>query len=107
MSLFRLVKVEGDSMARQLPHGSYALFFAAWRLCSGQIVLVQHPKYNRIVKQITTCDHHGVGLRGLNDQSTSEHDLGVVPREAVKGVLIWSIKPISLPRKKRSITEGD
>lgn len=93
MGLFRLIKVEGDSMARMLPDGSFALFRAARRVRPGQTVLVQHPRFGRIVKQVTSCTDDGIGLRGLNMKSTSAEDLGRVPLKAVEGVLLWSLKP--------------
>ncbi|MEO1041507.1 MAG: S24 family peptidase [Pseudomonadota bacterium] len=105
MGLFHLIRVEGDSMARRLPHGSYALFRFRWRLRPRQIVLVHHPKFGRIVKQITAFEQDGVRLRGLNAQSTSEDDLGVVSRSAVEGVLLWSMKPVNGSKDNDPLTE--
>ena len=90
---FRLVRIAGESMRPRLASGEYAVFGPARRLKAGDIVLVDHPAFGRIVKSIAHISEHTVRIEGLSPQSTSSKRLGEVKPDMILGRIITSIKP--------------
>ena len=76
-------------MTPDLPGGTFALFRRAGSIAVGDIVLVRHPVYGRIVKRVTSAAPAGYGLAGTSPVSTSPEKLGIVPKQAVLGTLLW------------------
>lgn len=55
----------------------------------GDVVLVDHPDFGRIVKQVSTVGKHGgIYLRGTSRHSTSAKKLGQVTSDQVVGILV-------------------
>lgn len=76
--------------------GDYLLIFGS-SLCPpqiNQVVLVNHPRFGKIVKRISK--HHpdnGYLLTGDNPQeSTSSQTMGWIPKERIYGRVIWHSK---------------
>lgn len=90
---WRLVRIDGHSMAPRIPAGSYALFRRRPSYAVGDIVLVQHPRFGRIVKQAKTASEGRYALQGLAPESTSSEALGTVALSDILGRLVWLSKP--------------
>ena len=89
----RLIRILGRSMQPRLQPGAYALFGPFRSLRVGDIVLVEHPRYGRIVKAIHRIDAQVLELIGLSESSTPAQDLGQVSIDVVLGRLIFSVQP--------------
>ena len=90
---WRVVRICGESMAPRLLPGSFALFRPARRLTSGDTVLVEHPRYGRIVKSVRAIADGEVWLQGLSPHSITADRLGSVPFQAVLGRLAFQVAP--------------
>lgn len=88
----RLVRIDGDSMAPRLPHGTFALFRRTSWIEPDDIVLVQHPVFGRIVKKVVSVSSQGLTLAGLSSRSVSSLSLGPVEHGAVQGKLVMELK---------------
>jgi nickel-type superoxide dismutase maturation protease len=92
--MLSLFKIKGDSMLPKMAGGDFViisrLFFS---LKPGDVVVVDHPVYQRIVKRIEkTCSQQGIWLTGDNlSASVSSDDMGWVSRNQVKGKVIVTI----------------
>ncbi len=80
-------------MVPRLMPGAFALFRPTRKLTSGDTVLVEHPRYGRIVKSVRAIDEGGVWLEGLSPQSIDAQRLGSVPSQAVLGRLAFHVPP--------------
>ena len=99
----RLVRIDGDSMAPKLPHGTFALFRRTRWIRPDDIVLVQHPVFGRIVKKVTSVSSQGITLTGLSSHSVSSLSLGPVDRRNVQGKLIVELKGSAKLRSSASL----
>lgn len=77
-------------MLPMLSPGSFALFRKLRRIEVGDVVLVDHPKFDWIVKQVKQVDATGVRLVGASPQSTASAVLGTVDHNRVLGKLIYA-----------------
>lgn len=92
--MLRFYKVVGVSMTPTLYPGDYVLCLTQplFRLKKNQVVVVNHPKYQKIIKRIRqACDNRGYSLTGDNSQSTSSQELGFVTQESVVGLVLLKI----------------
>ena len=100
---WRLVSIKGASMAPALRAGDYALFRRRRRYNVGDTVLVDHPEFGLIVKQIAEIGATGLELKGTGPLSTSQARLGQLPFRRLKGRLVWVFKaPTSTPQAAKS-----
>jgi len=90
---WRLVRVTGDSMAPLLPAGSFCIFRRQTTYTVGDILLVHHDDYGRIIKKYWRSDPAGIWLSGLSPQSISSEKMGCLPVDRIMGRLIWCSKP--------------
>lgn len=90
---WRVVRICGESMTPRLRPGSFALFRPARTLTSGDTVLVEHPRYGRIVKSVRAIADGEVWLEGLSPHSTAADRLGSVPSQTVLGRLAFQVPP--------------
>lgn len=91
MGLFgiSLVFVDGRKMGRVLPHRSLALFRRKRKVSKGDIVLVDHPEFGRLVKRVAAVTVNGrYSLRGATPNATNEQSLGAVEGSMIKGSLV-------------------
>ncbi|MBX3230501.1 MAG: S24/S26 family peptidase [Labilithrix sp.] len=74
--MFRVVRVNGPSMAPTLVDGDFVVVID--RPCRiGDVVVVMHPQYGRIVKRVAARDGSGrIALEGDGALSTSREALG-------------------------------
>lgn len=90
---WRLARVEGDSMSPTLSDGDYV--FARRKVALlGDVVLIRHMNLGLIVKRICKIDEtHHYTVAGDNPRSTSSDALGLIPVEAIVGVVCWRVSP--------------
>lgn len=62
-------------------------------LTVGTMIKVQHPKYGLIIKRIKSIDHQGCyWLEGLNENSVSATQMGIINLRMITGIVIYTIK---------------
>jgi nickel-type superoxide dismutase maturation protease len=92
---FGLYKVTGDSMLPNYCPGDYVLTWRPARrsLKSGDVVVVDHPRFGNIIKRIQqVLDPVTFTISGDNTTaSTDSTDLGPVSIEQVRGKVVWRI----------------
>jgi nickel-type superoxide dismutase maturation protease len=92
--MISLFKVQGDSMLPKMAGGDFViisrLFFS---LTPGDIVVIDHPLYQRIIKRIEkTCSEKGLWLTGDNlSASVTPDQIGWIQKSQVKGKVIATI----------------
>jgi phage repressor protein C with HTH and peptisase S24 domain len=92
--MFRFYKVVGASMTPTLFHGDYVLCLTwpLFRFTESQVVVVNHHKYQTIIKRIKRVSgSRGYWLVGDNPQSTSSQELGFVTHENIAGLVLLKI----------------
>ncbi len=57
----------------------------------GTNVVVSHPEFGLIVKQVARYSSQYLTLTGLNSQSVSESQMGKVPWDLVRGRVVFHI----------------
>lgn len=92
---WRLVRVTGNSMRPKLPAHTYCLFRPSRTIQPGDIVLVDHPEFGRIIKQARTVSAAEIWLEGTGLNSVSTDAMGAVSLASVRGRLVWSSRPPS------------
>lgn len=90
---WRIVKVSGESMSPLIAPDSFCIFRRAKRLRAGDTVLVDHPRFGRIVKSVRRVDDGKVWLAGLSEMSTAADSLGAVPLKTILGRLVLKLSP--------------
>lgn len=95
--MLRFYKVVGASMTPTFSQGDYVLCLTwpLFSLAESQVVVVNHPKYQTIIKRIKRIkkisDKKGYFLVGDNPQSTSSQELGFVTQENIAGLVLLKI----------------
>ena len=91
---WRLIRVDGESMAPDLPSGSYALFRKCRSNRKGDTVLVNHSRLGLIIKDISDFTPGGqIWLKGRSPLSISRQRMGQIDRTQILGKLIWAHRP--------------
>ena len=85
---FTIAHVRGDSMSPRLHDGQLKLFRRKPTYKIGEIVLVDHPRYGLVIKQVAALTEMSVRLQGLNPNSVSEDSIGDVPLDRIAGRLV-------------------
>ncbi|MEL7128553.1 MAG: S24/S26 family peptidase [Pseudomonadota bacterium] len=93
---WHIIKIAGASMEPEVPAGSFACFRRRAAYGSGDILLVKHPRYGTIVKQLVNETAAGIALKGLSRHSVTSQAMGRVPKGAIMGKLAW----LSAPAKR-------
>lgn len=76
-------------MAPSLPDGTYALFRITRNVQTDDTVLVDHPRFGLIVKDVSAISEAGLELQGRDTRSTPTDLLGVVTQSRILGRLVW------------------
>jgi len=102
MSFFglKIWKVTGHSMFPRIPQHSYvlaSLWYNFKKIKPNHTVLINHPKYGMLVKNVAIVDKNNlIWCKGENASSISVEQLGPVSKQQVIGrVLKVFIKPKS------------
>lgn len=94
--MFRLIRVNGDSMSPTLENGDYILVKkprSQKNLRPGFIYVLNHDRLGRLVKRLAREDEKGLWFHGDNPDSTSMTDLGASSRNKVLGRGLLRISP--------------
>ena len=85
-----------------LANGDYVVISTLfWRLKADDIVVVEHPEYQKIIKRIDTIDDQGhLWLKGDNEASLSPEKMGWIKKQWLVGKVIYTIKPRSRSQSK-------
>ena len=72
---------------------SFALFRWTRRVQVDDIVLVEHPRFGRIIKSVRLVEKGVIELAGLSIDSVSSKALGQVTPSDIYGTLVWLSAP--------------
>lgn len=89
-------RITGNSMYPTLRDGDYiwALRRLRGHYRQGDIVLVDHPKYAKIVKRIQSIDSNGLfWLTGDGIESVSSTEMGPINHRQILAKMFWHICP--------------
>ena len=81
-------RIQGDSMLPALAEGDFVI---TWKLApkrykKGDVVVVEHPLYGRVIKRIHVANADDyIKLTGDNPKSLSDRALGWVSRQSILG----------------------
>ena len=86
-------------MGRVLAHRTLALFWRKRKVSKGDIVLIEHPEFGRMIKIVAAVTINGrYSLRGAQPNSDSEERLGAVEGSHIRGTLLFRLikgKPLT------------
>ena len=90
-------RVRGNSMAPTLADGDYVIGRRLSRrrpLRPGDIVVIDHPRYGRMVKRVATVDPDGsLTLKGDNAATVASVDIGRVQPKDVRNLVWFRVSP--------------
>lgn len=85
-------KVKGASMEPVLASGDFVLASRLYRSINvGDLVVVDHPCYKRIVKRVKNIEGERLTLIGENQASVSSEKMGWVMSPDVLGKVIFTV----------------
>lgn len=88
----RIARVNGRSLAPELPNGAFAVFRRSRKVRRGDVILARHPDFGLVVKKVATITLKGrFALHGMSEHGTSETRLGSVDKSEVLGKLLFRI----------------
>ncbi|MEL6665452.1 MAG: S24/S26 family peptidase [Henriciella sp.] len=86
-----LIRVTGESMHPMLSPGTFALFRRSASYRDGDVLLVEHPRFGRIVKRAIDVGKEALWLEGANANSLSRETMGPIEQRLVQGKLVYQI----------------
>jgi phage repressor protein C with HTH and peptisase S24 domain len=91
--MFRIVRVQGHSMAPDYRSGDYIVLAPKWALSPkvGDDVVFRHPVLDLVIKRISRVCGEYLELEGLNGLSCETTMLGKVSGKDVLGKVIFRI----------------
>ena len=99
--MFRLIRVEGDSMSPTLENGDYILIQrprSQKNLRPGLIYVLNHDRLGRLVKRLSRIDESGLWFCGDNPRSTTPEKIGSLPYDALIGRALIAVTPKGIRR---------
>lgn len=88
-------RITGVSMEPTYKAGDYVLSFSFGRWTKyevGDVVLVDHASFGRIIKRIYKISPKGIfSMQGDSQQSTTTESLGIALTEKIIGKVIYSV----------------
>ncbi|PCJ32717.1 MAG: peptidase S24 [Gammaproteobacteria bacterium] len=90
--MISVFKIQGESMSPRLSGGDFVVASRFYiTLSEGDIVVVQHPVYGRIIKRVKHIGESGrFLLTGENEQSLSSEQMGWLARSTIKAKVLFS-----------------
>lgn len=83
-------RVQGHSMVPVLPPGTLVYAWRWYRTLEPQKVIIFTRQNRETIKRIDSIDEHGIFVLGDHTEtSTDSRHYGVIPHEAVEGVVFW------------------
>ncbi|MFQ3190250.1 MAG: nickel-type superoxide dismutase maturation protease [Paraglaciecola sp.] len=91
--MLSLRKIKGASMYPVMAENDYIVInHLFWQLNAGDIIVVDHPIYKKIIKRIMATAKNGdLWLRGENTGSVTPEKMGWIKTQWVKGKVIYII----------------
>ena len=91
--MISIKKVKGHSMEPDLNDGDYIVVLSLFlnRLRLDDWVVIQHPQFGNIVKQICGVSSEGYKVKGLSKYSTDTESLGVIRQNMIRGKVLLRI----------------
>ena len=86
-----LIRVAGESMSPMLSPGAFALFKRSAIYGDGDVLLINHPRFGKIVKRAIDVNADSLWLEGANANSLSRESMGPIERARVQGKLVYHI----------------
>lgn len=103
----KIARVTGRSLEPGLRNGSFAVFRRKREVKRGDIVLVRHPSYGKLIKKVATITLRGrIALHGMSEHGATGEGQSSVDRQEVLGKLMFRI-PVLRWRKKRYSGEDE
>jgi len=87
-----LIRIMGESMRPLVNPGAFAVFKRTATYATGDVVLVDHPRFGTIIKRAIDVTPQQLWLEGANSDSLSRETMGPVERRRIKGKLVFQIK---------------
>lgn len=87
-----LIRVTGESMRPVLFPGTFAIFRRQTAYEDGDILLVNHPRFGRIVKRAIDVGSRSLWLEGANSNSLTRETMGPIECSQVQGKLLYQIR---------------
>ena len=86
-------KVRGRSMEPDLKDGDYIVVLSVFlnNIRVGHWIIIDHPHYGRMVKQVCEINPQGYRVRGLSEHSTDTLSLGLIRKEMIVGKVLFRI----------------
>ena len=78
-------------MYPMLSPGAFAIFKRSAPYRDGDVLLVEHPRFGRIVKRAIDVGAQTLWLEGANTKSLSKETMGPIERTRVQGKLVYQI----------------
>lgn len=91
--MIHLSKVKGSSMSPSYSDGDYLLSISAklFKLKKGDVIIIKHPFYGYLVKQICRKVESGFYVQGTHPMSIDMESLGVIIPKMIKGKVVSKI----------------
>ena len=80
-------------MEPDLKDGDYIVVLSAFlhHIKVGNWIVIRHPNYGKIVKQVCEVGSQGYRVKGLSHYSTDSLSLGLISREMITGKVLFRI----------------
>ncbi len=80
-------------MAPKLTDGDFVIASQLYfTLNVGDLVVVEHPIYQRIIKRVAAIENNNLQLTGENNASVSTASMGWLATTSVKGKVFYSVR---------------
>ena len=91
--MFRILRIRGESMLPVYQPGDFVLLWRGFRtqVEVGDVVVFETPFYGLLVKEVKEVSDAGIYVLGTGENSLDSRRLGLIPKDAVWGKVIWHI----------------
>ena len=72
--------------------GAFAVFKRQSTYADGDVVLVDHPRFGKIIKRAIDVTSKSLWLEGAHTDSLSRETMGPIERRRVKGKLVYQFE---------------
>lgn len=81
-------------MSPSFNDGDFVLGLKKWlKPAPGQVLLIDHPRYGRIIKRVIDCNESGLRLAGDNaKEGVSSEEIGLINQDQIIAKVIWRSK---------------
>ncbi len=90
--MFKILRIQGDSMSPEYQSGDFVLIIRASRPKMGDVIVFHNQLYGRLIKCVEKITEQGIYVIGTGEHSLDSRRLGPVSLEKVQGKVVWHIK---------------